>query len=976
MSLSLQSNYAVVVVIWGNEKYVPGCAVLGFSLRRARKIISNYHILCMVGPGISKSSKDFLAKVYDAAPIEIPELKFKTKLMKTERQSELYPWISSGYTRFACLRLTNYSKVLLMDADMIALDDLSPIFEIPAPASDFDNPFGSHRRFEGISTPYTQFVHGQPIDDRKGFLLSKGLEYSTVAQANFLLLEPSTVVYDELIKMVQEDPLGYGNSGCYSGHDEQAITEVYLRLNKQTENQLIKSISVANPNINVAQLRAELAKAPVDQYINLLTTFNVPSRLYVWHNISSAYTLIPQSAGIYPEISRPKNFHWLSGKAWDPSNYNFSDSKIWWQFAWAMYNSIKTWWPGAQPQKVADECMWCFLIGREETAWRTHTVLDCPVISGQIQVENKARPDTWPNTLYQVSPCVDMSKMDVKFFDLIMRTLPYSIGINVLNALLAKISKFDLLMVRPRLGATLVAARTSDSITSKVLPEDDTEQLKICMKSIFGPGYSQGDIGGVVLINNITDNALLVVEQLGVANVIYSKTLATVLVVPLDQKLVVPQEFRMEELLTSSRYRVVIVHRGLDLTPKEHTQILPIAQTPTIVKPEIIHDQKTTSAFNPKTASELKAYLSIILSRNFNLSSQDIEKLLQDKYSSIWQSVFTSKTFDPNNNYEQLETLGDSVYKTNFIAFVTTLKKYDPNQISKFVKEYQSNDRMADFSNGLNLPAYLKYKLPVDRPIPNKWYADIYEAFLGALSSIGTKEGLSQSVTQAIQFHLSNLFKGGLDESYLEVDSDRSFVTAIYSRLGYPHDQKGSKVFLLDNKTAEGVYTTKVVAPTFKNNELLREGLISKPLIREIGTGRAKLKESAVSEAWRKARKYLEDNGLTWARSKEIHAILRPNVESKDLSGKVREHLRAAGYDDFEIYIPDNLITDDSAVGYFDALRVGEQKINDAGLVENPGPTRVRLDMINYVIPARQQKLDIQKSVKNILMTRILAKEL
>jgi hypothetical protein len=203
---------AFVWLLMIGEDYLPGAIVSAHSFRRVK---TNVDLVIMVTSDISSEAKNMLSEIFNLVVV-VPYIEVKTKPMRTQKQSELYnSWISKSYTKWNALSLVNYSKVCLIDADLIALKNIDDIFNLVAPASVFKS------SYERLFDPYKNPKHGSVITPSQ---IWKGLTTpSYVASAYMILLPTSKEYLDGLIQMINKiQP--YGFTECYYGNDEQSIS--------------------------------------------------------------------------------------------------------------------------------------------------------------------------------------------------------------------------------------------------------------------------------------------------------------------------------------------------------------------------------------------------------------------------------------------------------------------------------------------------------------------------------------------------------------------------------------------------------------------------------------------------------------------------------------------------------------------------------------------------------------------------------
>jgi lipopolysaccharide biosynthesis glycosyltransferase len=207
----MEETNAFVWLLMLGEDYLPGVLVSAYSFRR---VGTKVDLVIMVTSDISTKAKKILLKVFDYV-VDVPYIDVKTKPMRTQKQSEIYnSWINKSYTKWNVLGLDNYSKVCLIDADLITLKNIDVLFKLSAPAGVFKSSYGL------LWDPYKNPKHGSIVSRKK---IWKGLTNSSFVATAYIVLLPTSKEYlNGLIKMITKiQP--YGFSKCYYGHDEQSI---------------------------------------------------------------------------------------------------------------------------------------------------------------------------------------------------------------------------------------------------------------------------------------------------------------------------------------------------------------------------------------------------------------------------------------------------------------------------------------------------------------------------------------------------------------------------------------------------------------------------------------------------------------------------------------------------------------------------------------------------------------------------------
>lgn len=210
---------AWVFVTWGDPKYLVGAAVAAASLRHVKTV---HHIVLLHTNDISEWH---LEKVFTKTK-HVELLEYHTRPMRTEKQAQLYAgdFNRVSCTKWQCLGLTEYQKVMFLDADLVFQRNCDFLMSLPTPSATFTNPFSAAFNRGGFHDAYGHPEHGDAISQAQ---IADGLAKGNVAAASMVLLKPGRLKdYQKWMGgFTQSHP--YGHAGCFSGADEQSITEFY-----------------------------------------------------------------------------------------------------------------------------------------------------------------------------------------------------------------------------------------------------------------------------------------------------------------------------------------------------------------------------------------------------------------------------------------------------------------------------------------------------------------------------------------------------------------------------------------------------------------------------------------------------------------------------------------------------------------------------------------------------------------------------
>ena len=246
------ANIITTLVMCGDD-YIPGALVLAKSLRKwvinggsddvtndntSVTSDNNIQLWCMCTNDVSAAALDILKQYYDNV-ILVPYLQKDVIEMRTKKQQDIYGgWISKSFTKWNIFNpeLFPTSKVLFIDADMIALSDISDIFDFNCDlAATFSSPWTKPFAKVGENPYYHQrsLNHGEivSLDDIKN-----GLHNSIAPIASMVLVVPDSKIYNWVYNrsgssVTTSDTNSaslYGYPKCVSGFDEQMLAEIAL----------------------------------------------------------------------------------------------------------------------------------------------------------------------------------------------------------------------------------------------------------------------------------------------------------------------------------------------------------------------------------------------------------------------------------------------------------------------------------------------------------------------------------------------------------------------------------------------------------------------------------------------------------------------------------------------------------------------------------------------------------------------------
>jgi lipopolysaccharide biosynthesis glycosyltransferase len=333
---------AWVVLLMGDPHYIIGAVAMAHSLRRVN---TKYDIVCMT-PDAHENTIAYLhlhfKKVYVIDFLEYPSTPFTS-----QKQNDIYDsWMFKSYTKWAILSLTDYKKVCIIDADLIVVNNMDHIFDLPTPVGVFSNHwFDKNKPGNKHNLTCNYYMEIKPGDLISPELIENALNKNGfVLSAHLTVLETSAAEYIEfkdcMKKLTTHGTFGLNNSSC---HDEQSIC--YFQ-------SLIK-----NRN---------------------------------WTCLKQPYNTIPwklkQTSCHDGKYISPYLLHFnMTPKPWQDPESQWPDADIWWAFAQetpCIKELFKKW---GHPMRnpIDHDCSFCIIVSQQLGKYVNcppHTILQCPVI--------------------------------------------------------------------------------------------------------------------------------------------------------------------------------------------------------------------------------------------------------------------------------------------------------------------------------------------------------------------------------------------------------------------------------------------------------------------------------------------------------------------------------------------------------------------------------------------------------------------
>lgn len=127
-------TYACVL---STNNYLMGVLVLNENLKRLN---SKYELLCLINETITEETRNTLTK-HNIKYVEFPSVPYNVSFS--------YQW-NYTFDKFNVFLLSDYDKVVCLDADLLILENLDFLFDYETPAMVIDNPSFTDRYNSGV----------------------------------------------------------------------------------------------------------------------------------------------------------------------------------------------------------------------------------------------------------------------------------------------------------------------------------------------------------------------------------------------------------------------------------------------------------------------------------------------------------------------------------------------------------------------------------------------------------------------------------------------------------------------------------------------------------------------------------------------------------------------------------------------------------------------------------------------------------
>lgn len=222
-------KYAIAMLIFANEYYIPGTIISAYAHKKyINKFNLNIDLIVMVDDIIYKYKDELLIFFDQVKKINLLEMKLSNDYFVIKKYSK---WMKYSINKWQIMQYDNYGKILFLDADFLPLDEkFYEIFNFNTPAVTTNLPCD-----EGSELPKTFFMNVENVREINNASAESyyniALKLQSSINATVIMLEPSIAMYDEYVNFLRKaEKRGY-NSLTHSGIDETSLL-LFLRYYK------------------------------------------------------------------------------------------------------------------------------------------------------------------------------------------------------------------------------------------------------------------------------------------------------------------------------------------------------------------------------------------------------------------------------------------------------------------------------------------------------------------------------------------------------------------------------------------------------------------------------------------------------------------------------------------------------------------------------------------------------------------------
>ena len=186
-------RYAYVATVWGNNPgFILGALVLGHALKKTSA--AGLERVLLYTDDVGQGARECLQLVWNLRSCKYLAASDRCFVGGNGGR------FAGTFTKLNAISLYEYDKILLLDLDLIVLESLDHLFELPAPAA---LARGANDRPHGMKLDGRAFFLGETIDnsDERCWAWGQG----TGINAGVVLLEPNERIYNRMCSEIDQD---------------------------------------------------------------------------------------------------------------------------------------------------------------------------------------------------------------------------------------------------------------------------------------------------------------------------------------------------------------------------------------------------------------------------------------------------------------------------------------------------------------------------------------------------------------------------------------------------------------------------------------------------------------------------------------------------------------------------------------------------------------------------------------------------
>lgn len=217
------SQFALVWLVMKGNRYLKGASISAYSARLTKTSCS---LVLMVTNDVKVGDEQ--KRVFDEI-VSVDYVTTNNKAYMSQKQKKKYSkWMNVSCTKWECLKLVQYKKVIFVDADIVIHKNIDHLFELNAPAARFYN-----YMIDGRLNKLKHRVTINPVFMYNNLIKTKPKKYTKTNHTNytlnggFVILEPNMKMHNKMLELCKQK-LIYDN---VSSIDECVISFLYTIFN-------------------------------------------------------------------------------------------------------------------------------------------------------------------------------------------------------------------------------------------------------------------------------------------------------------------------------------------------------------------------------------------------------------------------------------------------------------------------------------------------------------------------------------------------------------------------------------------------------------------------------------------------------------------------------------------------------------------------------------------------------------------------